>query len=126
MNNNLRIAKIALQLWIEGLETNNWEKYLAICSDDYSFKLPKDSLQFNSWLPEANKSPEVQSEFMTLIKNEPSRVLIGDTTVAFEFIKRYPTGTPSTHIDKCKALSFDIVDNQIAELREYYCEIPVY
>ncbi len=123
MNEIEKIAEKGLKYWVLAIETGNWEPYMEMLNDDYTFWLPKGGFRYKTSDLHISGGKLVDAELnanrLKAYKNPPNRKSIGDHTVVFEFI--YSALNSKEHFQNCMALSFDIREGKISACREYHC-----
>lgn len=116
---NIALAQEALQHWINGVCTGNWQPYLQVVTSDYPFyfangKYKNKKIDLSK--PVAKNGPE--EDRLRNILNSPYTIAASRATVIFEFIyKGTQNGKDFKH---CLAIAFDIQGQKIAACREYY------
>jgi len=115
----ITFAKKVLKSWVHGFNTNNWNDYIQLLSDDYVFDVPE-----NNSAPRKSINTALEL-FMTLkkmgvhkITKEPIRITSNDETVVFEFQEPFADENNFSWIGF--ALSFDCKNGSITTCREYY------
>jgi ketosteroid isomerase-like protein len=117
--NTLAVAQQAFTYFEQGLATGNWQAFLDMLTDDFSFWFPLGKFHgLNVGKDRAiefcNYVSEVYSEGLTLILD---RVTSNETTVVFEFRDEgLMWGNPYKNR---VAVSFDVRDEKICGYREY-------
>ncbi|WP_088889192.1 nuclear transport factor 2 family protein [Leptolyngbya ohadii] len=118
-SNTLAVARQAFAHFEQGLATGDWQAFLEMLTDDFSFWFPigqfhglnvgkERAQQFFSYVS------EVYSEGLTLTLD---RVTSNETTVVFEFCDEgLMWGNPYKNR---VAVSFDVRGNKICGYREY-------
>ena len=118
----LETAQQAFEHFRHGLATGEWEKFIAMLSDDFTFSFPAGPYQG------LNEGKEHMAEFLAYVSEKVfsqgliftlERTTFNENTVVFEgkseglmFGKPYKNQV---------AISFDIRDDEICSYREYLC-----
>lgn len=118
----LKTAYKALDKWVIGVRTGNWETYLDLLTEEYVFWIPGQNLSISAKELQRGGGafPFTSPDQFERYGDTPSRICIGAQTVVFEFILR----RGENHI--CSALSFDVLGEKIAGCREYYCVLSAF
>ena len=125
MQDQLEIGLHALEAWTHAIKTGDWEPYIALLTDDYSFWLPEGGSTLNGMGIGLEQSKEqlVKSAFnqkrLQAYKNQPSRISTGNSHIVFEFL--FDSEHLGRYVQNCLALSFDLRQGQVAACREYHC-----
>lgn len=110
--------KLILSGWVKGFNTNNWNSYIKLLSDNYIFNIPSQHTSNTS-------TPHSIIELFNYLKDrgvekittEPVRIVSNDYTVVFEFEE--PTNqNDGSYLSF--ALSFDYEKGVIINYREYF------
>lgn len=117
-----KIAENGLKYWVLAIETNNWQPYLEMLDEDYTFWIPKDGFKYKTNDSVISHKQiidfELNANRLKAYSSPPSRISIGPITVVFEFI--YSAINSKEHFQNCMALSFDIKNGKISACREYH------
>lgn len=126
MNNNLMpetsfaIAKTAFDLFCHGLASGEWQSFLEMLTDDFTFSFPVEPFQGKNVGKEKAElffnyvSTQVFTEGLFLIVE---RITSNETTVVFEVRSEgLMFGQP---YQNRAAISFDVRGNKICGYREY-------
>jgi len=123
MDTKMETARKALKHWIHAIKTGDWEGYMELLTEDYTFWLPKGGFTYKTSDLVSSKEQLVDSDLnvnrLRAYSNEPSRVSRGENTVVFEFI--YDADDSNSYFQNCMALSFDVEGEMIKACREYHC-----
>lgn len=119
--NNLKVAQQAFEHFHHGLATSEWQRFLDMLTDDFSFWFPIG--KFSGW----NQGKEKAQEFFQYVSAcfQPGiqiisldRVTSNDTTVIFEFRDQgLLLGQPYKNR---VAVAFDVRGDKICGYREYF------
>lgn len=118
--NTLTIAREAFKHFSQGLATGEWEPFLAMLTDDFSFWFPVGEFHgLNQGKERARQffqyASEAYSEGLTVTLD---RVTSNENTVVFEFRDEGPMwGQPYKNR---VAVSFDVREDKICFYREYF------
>ncbi len=123
-NTTLETANKAFQNWCHGLATGEWEPFLDMLTDDYTFWHP------NGEYKGKNVGKERAAAFFEFVSvtikavltvAPPYRVTSNEKTVVFEFEDEGHVG--GEPYKNRLAISFDVRGDKISACREYYGEI---
>ena len=121
----LEVAKRAFELFRSGLSSGNWQPWLDVLTDDFSFRFP-----MGRWRGE-HRGKEDAAEFLAYVRQvypeglelEVDRVTTNDSTVVFEFrdwgVLVIPGHPPREYRNRV-AVSLDVRGDRIAAYREYF------
>jgi ketosteroid isomerase-like protein len=121
----LDVAKRAFELFRSGLGSGNWQPWLDVLTDDFSFRFP-----MGRWRGE-HRGKEDAAEFFAYVRQvypeglqlEVDRVTVNEGTVVFEFrdwgMLAVP-GQPPREYRNRVAVSLDVREDRIAGYREYF------
>ena len=121
----LEVAKRAFELFRGGLSSGNWQPWLEVLTDDFSFRFP-----MGRWRGEHRGKGDA-AEFFAYVRQvypeglqlEVDRVSKSEGTVVFEF-RDWGTlvvpGQPPREYRNRVALSLDVRGDRIAAYREYF------
>ena len=119
--NTLKIAQQAFAYFTQGLETGNWQAFLDMLTDDFTFWFPMGKFHgLNIGKERAKEFFEYVSEaFQAGIKiTSLDNITSNEKTVIFEFLDEGNLfGNPYKNR---VAVAFDIRDNQVCAYREYF------
>ena len=119
--NTLSVAQQAFSYFTQGLETGNWQAFLDMLTDDFTFWFPTGKFHgLNQGKERAKEFFEYVSEaFQSGIKlTSLDSITSNEKTVIFEFRDEgLLLGNPYKNR---VALAFDIRGNQICAYREYF------
>lgn len=119
--NTLRVAQQAFENFTEGLATGEWQAFLNMLTDDFTFWFPMGKFHgLNVGKARAKEFFQYVSEsFHPGIKlTSVDRVTSNDTTVVFEFRDEgLLLGQPYKNR---VAVSFDVCGDKISSYREYF------
>ncbi|MBS9386608.1 MAG: nuclear transport factor 2 family protein [Dolichospermum sp. BR01] len=119
--NTLKIAHQAFAYFTQGLETGNWQAFLDMLTDDFTFWFPMGKFHgLNIGKERAKEFFEYVSEaFQAGIKiTSLDNITSNEKTVIFEF--RDEGNLFSNPYKNRVAVAFDIRDNQVCAYREYF------
>lgn len=116
----LALAERILESWLKGFNTNNWNEYIQLLSDNYVFKIPEKSKQ-------SLNVPQSTIELFDYLKKrgiheittKPIKVSHTEKTFVFEFEEPL-TETDDSYTYMGFALSFDYEEDVITNCREYF------
>ncbi|MGM3307595.1 nuclear transport factor 2 family protein [Anabaena sp. WFMT] len=119
--NTLKIAQQAFEHFINGLETGNWQNFLDMLTDDFSFWFPMGKFHgLNVGKERAKEFFEYVSEaFKPGLKlTSVDNITSNEKTVIFEFRDEGKLlGEPYKNR---VAVAFDVRENKICGYREYF------
>lgn len=114
------LVKKVLKSWVNGFNTNNWNEYIELLSDDYVFDVKDDGVDFQK--ESINTALELFNSLKKMgvhkITKEPVRITSSHETVVFEFQEPFTNEDSFSWIGF--ALSFDCKNGSITACREYY------
>jgi len=116
----LAVAHAAFSQFTHGLATGDWEPFLAMVTDDFSFFFPMGEYQGAHMGRDKARAffAYVRSAFPEGLTVTLDRVMSNANTVVFEFRDEgVLRGAPYRNR---VAVSFDIRDGRIAQYREYF------
>jgi len=118
--NTLAIAKVAFEKFTHGLATGEWEQFLDMLTDDFTFWFPVGKFHgLNEGKDRAREFFQYVSEAYSegLLITSLDRITSNETTVVFEFRDEGPMwGEPYKNR---VAISFDVRGDKICAYREY-------
>ena len=117
---SLNLAKRILEAWISGFNTNNWNNYIQLLSDNYIFKISNEKNEKH----DSSHNTLVLFEYLKgqgieKITSDPIRITSNEKTVVFEFQEPLAKTNGSAGFARF-ALSFDFENGLITTYREYY------
>jgi len=117
----LNVANQAFGYFVQGLETGNWQAFLDMLTDDFTFWFPMGKFHgLNAGKERAKEFFEYVSEaFQSGIKiTSLDSITSNEKTVIFEFRDE---GNLFGNLYKNRvAVAFDIRDDQVCAYREYF------
>ena len=117
--NNLAIAHTAFDYFSQGLASGEWQNFLEMLTEDFTFSFPIEPFMGNNVGKEKAEIffNYVSRVFATGLFLTVERVTNNDTTVVFEVESQgFMFGKP---YNNRAAISFDVRDNLICGYREY-------
>ena len=109
----LEKANLILNGWLKGFNTNNWNEYIQLLSDNYLCQVsPGFDVKNRSVLSTVELSEDLKKQGIQEITTSPVRVTSTDGIVAFEFKEPLSADKFSPHISF--AFVFDYVKGVIS------------
>lgn len=123
---NIDTACQAFAYLAQGWATGDFQPYIEMLSDDVSFSLPVGTQRGQPFSYEGKeeiiarlRSRQAAGDRLTF--SPPDRITSNNTTVTFEFESQ---GTIRNQLFQGRnAISFDLKNNQISSIREYFGDI---
>jgi ketosteroid isomerase-like protein len=117
--NTLTIANLAFEAWKTGLTTGNWEAFLNLLTEDFSFSFPVGKYQ---GIHQGKDSAKEFFEYVSKIYSEGlqidlKRTLQTDQTVIFEIESSGQMLGQAYHNQA--SVFFEVRDEKICHYREY-------
>ncbi|QSJ14357.1 nuclear transport factor 2 family protein [Nostoc sp. UHCC 0702] len=118
--NTLKVAQQAFEYFTKGLETSEWEAFIDILTEDFTFWFP--IAKFQGWNVGKERAREffqyVSASFPGGLKLSLDSFTSNETTVVFQF---HDEGVLFGQPYKNRiAVSFDVSGNKICGYREYF------
>ncbi|BAZ48371.1 hypothetical protein NIES4103_09790 [Nostoc sp. NIES-4103] len=118
--NTLKVAQQAFEYFTKGLATGEWQAFIDILTEDFTFWFPVG--KFQGWNVGKERAKEffqyVSASFKEGLNLNLNSVTSNETTVVFEF---HDEGILFTQPYKNRvAVSFDVCENKICGYREYF------
>ncbi|MBD2293539.1 nuclear transport factor 2 family protein [Anabaena sphaerica FACHB-251] len=121
LENTLKVAQLAFEYFTNGLETGNWQDFLDMLTDDFTFWFPMGKFHgLNTGKERAKEFFEYVSEaFKAGIKlTSVDSITSNEKTVIFEFRDE---GKLFGELYKNRvAVAFDVRGDKICSYREYF------
>jgi len=116
----LELAEKILNGWLRGFNTNNWNDYIQLLSDNYIFNVPEE-VGKKANMPQGTIElfDYLRERGIEEITSPPIRTAHNDNTFIFEFEEPLKTSDGSSAYLNF-ALSFDYDKGVIIECREYF------
>ncbi len=114
-SHKVELAWQGLQRWSEAYHHGNWQPYMQLLTDDYTFRVISGKKLSKAWdVPGAHAlQTQLTSDREPLELNQPVRTLQEENTVVFEF--------ENNAKEFGAAFSFDLRGDKIAACRAYLC-----
>ena len=109
------LAWQGLQHWSEAYRSGNWQPYMKLLTDNYTFRVVSGKKLSKAWDVQSayQLQHQLSNDREALSLDQPVRTLQQDNTVVFEFENdRQEFGA---------AFSFDLHGDKIAACRAYLC-----
>jgi hypothetical protein len=115
----LAIANLAFEAWKMGLATGNWERFLNLLTEDFTFSFPVGKYQ---GIHQGKESAKEFFEYVSKIYSEGlkvdlKRTLQSDQTVIFE-IESFGKMLGQAYHNQASVF-FEVRDKKISHYREY-------
>lgn len=112
---SINLARKGLRRWAEAYRQGNWQPYLELLTDDYTFRVVSGKKLSKTWdLPGVHQlQNRLTADRESLYLDQPIRTLLQGDTVVFEF--------ENDDEEFGAAFSFDLRGDKIAACRAYLC-----